>query len=90
MINQSAVNIRFCRNVIVNMCFHWFLFVYVRMVRDYVATNNTNQIQRLLNVLGQDFAMSQNPNSRKGGLIGLAATAIALSKVATWTRSQQA
>ena len=52
-----------------------------RMVRDYVASNNTLQIKKLLQVLGQDFALSQNPNSRKGGLIGLAATSIALGKV---------
>ena len=46
-----------------------------------MATNNTGQIRRLLKVLGYDFAQSQNPNSRKGGLIGLAAIAIALGKV---------
>ena len=52
-----------------------------RLVREYASTNNTSQIKKLLVVLGQDFALSQNPNSRKGGLIGLAATAIALGKV---------
>ena len=51
------------------------------MVKDFVAHNNTAHIRRLLKVLGQDFTLSHNPNSRKGGLIGLAATAIALSKV---------
>lgn len=39
------------------------------------------QIRRLLKVLGQDFAMSKNPNSKKGGLIGLAAMAVGLGKV---------
>ncbi len=51
------------------------------MVKDYMALNNTQQIKKLLKVLGQDFALSQNPNSRKGGLIGLAAISIALGKV---------
>lgn len=51
-----------------------------RMVREYNAASNTSQIKKLLKVLGQDFALSSNPHSRKGGLIGLAATAIALGK----------
>jgi len=52
-----------------------------RMVKDFVSANNVAQIKKLLRVLGQEFTLSQNQNSRKGGLIGLAATAIALSKV---------
>ncbi len=48
-----------------------------------MTVNNTAQIRRLLKVLGHDFAMSQNPNSRKGGLIGLAAISIALGRVST-------
>ncbi|CAG0898988.1 unnamed protein product [Darwinula stevensoni] len=51
-----------------------------KMVKDFAAVSNTTQIKKLLDVLGQEFAMSQNPNCRKGGLIGLAATAIALGK----------
>ena len=51
------------------------------MVKEFVVLGNKHQIRRLLRVLGQDFAGSQNPHSRKGGLIGLAATAIALGKV---------
>jgi len=43
--------------------------------------NNTIQIKKLLRVLSQEFAVSQNPHTRKGGLIGLAAMAIALGKV---------
>lgn len=54
---------------------------FCRMVKDFMATNNSAQVKKLLRVLGQDFTLSQNPNSRKGGLIGLAATAIALGKV---------
>lgn len=50
------------------------------MVKDFAAHNDTVQIKRLLKVLGQDFALSQNPHSRKGGLIGLAAIAVALGK----------
>jgi len=51
------------------------------MVKDFVSANNVSQIKKLLRVLGQEFTLSQNQNSRKGGLIGLAATAIALSRV---------
>lgn len=51
-----------------------------KMVKEFAAANNTNQIKRLLKVLGQDFSLSQNPHARKGGLIGLAAIAIALGK----------
>lgn len=46
-----------------------------------MTVNNTIQIKKLLRVLSQEFAMSQNPHTRKGGLIGLAAMAIALGKV---------
>lgn len=49
------------------------------MVKEFVQTKNTSQIRRLIKVL-QDFAASQNPNAKKGGLIGLAACAIALGK----------
>lgn len=51
-----------------------------KMVKDFVARNKTQELRQLLKVLGQDFAGSQIPNTRKGGLIGLAATAIALGK----------
>ena len=50
------------------------------MARDFAAAGKTEQIKRLLKILGQDFTLSNNPNSRKGGLIGLAAMAIALGK----------
>ena len=45
-----------------------------------MASNQMSQVEKLLEVLS-DFARSQNPNTRKGGLIGLAAAAIALGKV---------
>ncbi|XP_015593801.1 protein VAC14 homolog [Cephus cinctus] len=51
-----------------------------KMVKEFASHNNTVQIKRLLKVLGQDFATSQNPHTRKGGLIGLSAIAIGLGK----------
>lgn len=50
------------------------------MVKEFASRNNTEQIRKLLKVLSQDFACSQNPHSRKGGLIGLAAMAVGLGK----------
>lgn len=52
-----------------------------RMTKEFSTVNNTIQIKKLLRVLSQEFAVSQNPHTRKGGLIGLAAMAIALGKV---------
>ena len=43
--------------------------------------NQDGQVKKILKILGEDFAGSSNPNTRKGGLIGLAAAAIALGKV---------
>lgn len=51
------------------------------MVKEFAAVHNTAQIKKLLKVVGQDFAMSKNQNYKKGGLIGLAAIAVALGKV---------
>lgn len=51
-----------------------------KMVRDFQAKNKTLETRKLLRVLGQDFVLSNNLNSRKGGLIGLAAIAVALGK----------
>lgn len=51
-----------------------------KMVKDFVHQNNHAQIRKLLRVLGEDFAVSHNLNTRKGGLMGLAATAIGLGK----------
>ena len=55
--------------------------LYDRTVKELMLVNNTAQILRLIHVLGQEFALSMNPHSRKGGLIGLAALSIALGKV---------
>lgn len=50
------------------------------MVKDFVARGEMEQIRRILKVLGQDFTLSQNAHSRKGGLLGLASSAVALGK----------
>ncbi|GBN00640.1 Protein VAC14 [Araneus ventricosus] len=51
-----------------------------KMVKDFQRVGETGEIRKLLRVLGQDFTLSQNVNSRKGGLIGLAAMSVALGK----------
>ncbi|XP_014246232.1 protein VAC14 homolog isoform X2 [Cimex lectularius] len=51
-----------------------------KMVKEFVAVNNTVQIRKVLKVLGTEFTTSQNINYRKGGLIGLAAVGVALGK----------
>ncbi|GCB66924.1 hypothetical protein scyTo_0005051 [Scyliorhinus torazame] len=50
------------------------------LVREFVAQNNIGQIKHVIQILSQEFALSQHPHSRKGGLIGLAACSIALGK----------
>uniref|UniRef100_A0A672UCN3 Protein VAC14 homolog n=1 Tax=Strigops habroptila TaxID=2489341 RepID=A0A672UCN3_STRHB len=51
-----------------------------KLVREFVAQNNTSQIKHVIQILSQEFALSLHPHSRKGGLIGLAACSIALGK----------
>uniref|UniRef100_K1R2P3 Protein VAC14 homolog n=1 Tax=Magallana gigas TaxID=29159 RepID=K1R2P3_MAGGI len=51
-----------------------------RLVKEFVIANDPVKIRRILKVLGEDFALSNHPNARKGGAIGLAATAIGLGK----------
>ncbi|XP_069073576.1 protein VAC14 homolog [Pleurodeles waltl] len=51
-----------------------------KLVREFVAQSNTVQIKHVIQILSQEFALSQHPHSRKGGLIGLAACSIALGK----------
>ncbi|XP_040265952.1 protein VAC14 homolog [Bufo bufo] len=51
-----------------------------KLVREFVAQNNAAQIKHVIQILSQEFALSQHPHSRKGGLIGLAACSIALGK----------
>jgi hypothetical protein len=45
-----------------------------------MKAGNLGELDRIISVLDQ-LALSPNGNSRNGGLIGLAATAIALGKV---------
>nr|CAB3267587.1 protein VAC14 homolog [Phallusia mammillata] len=49
-----------------------------KQVRSYANEGSSIQIQETVTLLARDYTLSQNPNSRKGGLIGLAACAIAL------------
>lgn len=51
------------------------------MVRELVAVQNYEQIERICKVLSEQFVLSQNGNFRRGGLIGIAALAIACGKV---------
>ncbi|GFO49138.1 protein vac14 homolog [Plakobranchus ocellatus] len=51
----------------------------MQIVKDLISANQFDQIKKLLKAL-EEFASSQNPNTRKGGLIGLAAVAIGLGK----------
>ena len=52
-----------------------------RLVRDALAAEDEVKIHRIVDCLTQDFAHSVVSNSRNGGLIGLAAVAIALGTV---------
>ena len=48
------------------------------LIKQLQESGDTNRIRDVITVLGKDFACSTNANHRKGGLIGLAATAIGL------------
>ena len=52
-----------------------------RLVREKVEKNEFGDIKEIIVILQKDFTLSVNSNNRKGGLMGLAATAIALGKV---------
>ena len=43
--------------------------------------NDYSQIKQVVSLLVHDFTLSSSANTRKGGLVGLAATAIALGRV---------
>lgn len=51
------------------------------LIKKLEDNNETDRICAIIAMLGQDFATSTNANHRKGGLIGLAATAIGLMGV---------
>ncbi|KAL5466838.1 hypothetical protein EMCRGX_G030989 [Ephydatia muelleri] len=53
-----------------------------RLVKDLLMMNDNSQIKQVIFALKDEFTLTSNPNSRKGGLVGLAATAIALGKPA--------
>lgn len=53
-----------------------------RIVKELVVNGKKTQIKKVLKILGDEFALSSNPNARNGGFIGLAASAIALGKEA--------
>ncbi len=58
------------------------LILYLfRMVRELIAVQNYEQIERICKILSEHFVLSQNGNFRRGGLIGIAALAIACGKV---------
>ena len=52
-----------------------------RTVKDLVAKNEFGQVKDIIIHLKDDFTLSSSPNSRKGGLVGLAAIAIGLGRV---------
>ncbi len=69
-----------------NKFFYFMIFVYIyvnlfRMVRELIAVQNYEQIERICRILSEHFVLSQNGNFRRGGLIGIAALAIACGKV---------
>ncbi|XP_055618469.1 protein VAC14 homolog [Toxorhynchites rutilus septentrionalis] len=51
-----------------------------KMVADFNSKKNVAQIKRIIEVLSRDFVTSNDSNKKKGGLIALAATSIALGK----------
>lgn len=55
------------------------------LIKKLEDNNETDRICSIIALLGQDFATSTNANHRKGGLIGLAASAIGLMSVSTLT-----
>jgi hypothetical protein len=53
-----------------------------RVIREYIARAEHDKVQILLDQLCNDFAFAvHQPHARNGGLIGLAAAAIALGPV---------
>jgi vacuole morphology and inheritance protein 14 len=48
------------------------------LIKSLQEANNASMIQSVITILSKDFCTSMNSNYRKGGLIGLAATAIGL------------
>ena len=53
------------------------------LIKSLQEANNISMIQSVITVLSKDFCTSMNSNYRKGGLIGIAATAIGLHSSTT-------
>ena len=72
-------------NIVINntsLLFVFFInFKILRIIRDYLQENDFDRIKQIIKTLNNDFAYSIVPNSRNGGLISLAAAAIALGPV---------
>mmetsp|Transcript_17515 Transcript_17515/g.47766 ORF Transcript_17515/g.47766 Transcript_17515/m.47766 type:complete len:873 (-) Transcript_17515:1058-3676(-) len=51
------------------------------LIKSLQEANNLGMIQSVIAVLSKDFCTSMNSNYRKGGLVGLAATAIGLGTI---------
>lgn len=58
-----------------------YLSVFCRIIKDHVYKENKEAIHKVIQYLGKEFAEASSPQPRNGGLIGLAACAIALGKV---------
>lgn len=52
-----------------------------RILKDYAAKEDFQSIEQIIVCLGKEFANAPTAQPRNGGLIGLAACAIALGKV---------
>lgn len=51
-----------------------------KLVRDLAQNKNFDDVEKIIKVLSKEFVSSSNPNAKRGGVIGLAATAIGLGK----------
>ena len=54
------------------------------MIKESVASNDFGRVKEVICCLKDEFTLSSNPNTRKGGVVGLAATAIALGRVSVY------
>ena len=79
----NLFNVTYKNLILVELCF------VDRMVKDLVMMTDYGQIKQVISTLEHEFTLSSNPNSRKGGLVGLAATAIALGRVREKERERE-
>ncbi|CUT99429.1 protein VAC14 [Echinococcus multilocularis] len=52
-----------------------------QLVKTYVSKNKKDEIDKILQIFGQEFIVSPNANVRKGALFGLASVAIGLGQI---------